>query len=137
MPTYEYRCAKGHTFEVFQKMSDPPVATCPECEGAAERMVSGGAGFLFKGEGFYITDYRSEDYKKKAQAEKTASGSPDAVPDKSSTKPPKAESVKKQAADEGGSEKKSGGPKASGGSGDSSRSSGGSGSGKSSSGTDG
>jgi putative FmdB family regulatory protein len=82
MPTYEYRCAKGHAFDVFQKMSDQPVATCPECGGAAERVLSGGAGFLFKGEGFYITDYRSEDYRKKAQAEKTASGSPDAAPDK-------------------------------------------------------
>ena len=86
MPTYEYRCAKGHRFDVFQKMSDAPVASCPTCGEAAERVVSGGAGFLFKGEGFYITDYRSEDYKKKAQADKNASGSPDAGPDKSSGK---------------------------------------------------
>ena len=69
MPTYEYRCPKGHTFDVFQKMSDPPVATCPECGKQAERMIVPGAGFLFKGEGFYITDYRSEDYKKKAAGE--------------------------------------------------------------------
>ena len=69
MPTYEYRCTKGHTFDVFQKMSDPPAATCPECGSPAERVVSGGAGFVFKGAGFYITDYRSEDYKKKAQTE--------------------------------------------------------------------
>ena len=86
MPTYEYRCAKGHRFDVFQKMSDAPVASCPTCGEAAERVVSGGAGFLFKGEGFYITDYRSEDYKKTAQADKNASGSPDAAPDKSSGK---------------------------------------------------
>jgi putative FmdB family regulatory protein len=86
MPTYEYRCAKGHSFDVFQKMSDPPVATCPECGEGAERVLSGGAGFLFKGEGFYITDYRSEEYKKKAQAEKNASGSPDAAPDKAAAK---------------------------------------------------
>jgi hypothetical protein len=51
-------------------MSDPPVASCPDCGDAAERVVSGGAGFLFKGEGFYITDSRSEDYRKKAQADK-------------------------------------------------------------------
>ena len=50
-------------------MSDEPVTSCPECGAAAHRMISGGAGFLFKGEGFYITDYRSEDYKKKASAE--------------------------------------------------------------------
>ena len=74
MPTYEYRCPKGHAFEVFQKMSDPPLATCTHCGERAERVVSGGAGFLFKGEGFYITDYRSADYKKKAEAESVASG---------------------------------------------------------------
>jgi putative FmdB family regulatory protein len=69
MPTYDYKCRKGHRFEVFQKMSDAPVAECPECGAAAERLISGGAGFLFKGEGFYITDYRSEEYKKKASSE--------------------------------------------------------------------
>ena len=69
MPTYDYECPKGHTFEVFQKMTDEPVADCPECGEDARRKISGGAGFLFKGEGFYITDYRSEDYKKKASEE--------------------------------------------------------------------
>jgi putative FmdB family regulatory protein len=73
MPTYEYRCVKGHVFDVFQKMSDEPVAVCPECGEAASRLVSGGAGFLFKGEGFYITDYRSPDYKKKAEADRMRS----------------------------------------------------------------
>jgi len=70
MPTYEYRCPNGHEFELFQKMSDEPRAACPECGEEAERVLSGGAGFLFKGEGFYITDYRSEEYKKKASKEK-------------------------------------------------------------------
>jgi putative FmdB family regulatory protein len=69
MPTYDYRCPKGHRFEVFQKMSDPPAAKCPQCGKPAERMISAGAGFLFKGGGFYITDYRSEDYKKKQAGE--------------------------------------------------------------------
>jgi len=69
MPTYEYECPKGHRFEVFQKMTDEPVAACPECGAPAKRQISGGAGFLFKGEGFYITDYRSDDYKKKASQE--------------------------------------------------------------------
>jgi putative FmdB family regulatory protein len=69
MPTYEYECPKGHRFEVFQKMTDEPGAACPECGAPAKRMISGGAGFLFKGEGFYITDSRSDDYKKKASQE--------------------------------------------------------------------
>jgi len=69
MPTYEYRCPKGHEFEEFQRMSDPPVATCPECGEEAERLLSAGAGLIFKGSGFYITDYRSESYKKAAAAE--------------------------------------------------------------------
>ncbi|MCH7563113.1 MAG: zinc ribbon domain-containing protein [Gemmatimonadetes bacterium] len=64
MPTYEYRCPKGHAFDLFQRMSDEPGATCPVCGAAAERILSAGAGFIFKGDGFYITDYRSDDYKK-------------------------------------------------------------------------
>jgi putative FmdB family regulatory protein len=70
MPTYEYRCPRGHEFEVFQRISDEPGATCPECGESAERMISAGAGFLFRGEGFYITDYRSKEYKEKSSAEK-------------------------------------------------------------------
>ena len=60
MPTYEYRCrACGHTFERFQKMSDDPVSTCPDCgEEEAERLISSGGGLVFKGSGFYATDYR-------------------------------------------------------------------------------
>lgn len=69
MPTYEYRCPQGHEFELFQRMSDEPRADCPECGAQAERLLSAGAGFLFKGDGFYITDYRSDDYKSAAKAE--------------------------------------------------------------------
>lgn len=82
MPTYEYRCPEGHEFELFQRMSDEPGADCPECGRAAERLLSAGGGLLFKGEGFYITDYRSSEYKKKAEAESkkgsAAKGSSDA-----------------------------------------------------------
>lgn len=75
MPTYEYRCPScGHAFDVFQKMSDEPGAECPECGKAAERQFSAGAGFLFKGEGFYITDYRSDSYKKAAQKDQAQTG---------------------------------------------------------------
>lgn len=57
MPTYEYICENGHTFERFQKMSARPVQRCPTCGGHVERKVSGGQGLIFKGHGFYITDY--------------------------------------------------------------------------------
>lgn len=69
MPTYEYRCTNGHDFERFQRMSEPPVDTCPECGAPAERLLSAGAGLLFKGSGFYITDYRNDSYRKAAAAE--------------------------------------------------------------------
>jgi putative FmdB family regulatory protein len=57
MPTYEYRCEQGHRFERIQKMNDKPVAKCPVCGAKASRMISGGQGLIFKGTGFYITDY--------------------------------------------------------------------------------
>ncbi|MDE2804124.1 MAG: hypothetical protein OXN18_03155 [Gemmatimonadota bacterium] len=70
MPTYEYRCRDcGRDFELFQRMSDEPRAPCPECGSRAERLISGGAGLLFKGEGFYITDYRSDAYRERARQE--------------------------------------------------------------------
>ncbi len=85
MPTYEYLCPKGHEFEVFQRISDEPGASCPECGEPAQRQISAGAGFLFKGDGFYITDNRSSDYRKKASSEK-GGGPPDSGDSKS--KPP-------------------------------------------------
>src|ERR1041384_4295440 len=57
MPTYEYQCPEGHVFEKFQKMTDKPRAKCPVCGKPATRRISGGAGLVFKGSGFYITDY--------------------------------------------------------------------------------
>lgn len=57
MPTYEYRCPAGHAFEKFQKMAEKPRAKCPTCGLPATRQISGGAGLVFKGSGFYITDY--------------------------------------------------------------------------------
>jgi len=69
MPTYEYRCTNGHEFEQFQRISEAPIATCPSCGAAVERLFSVGGGLLFKGPGFYTTDYRKESYKKAAAAE--------------------------------------------------------------------
>lgn len=72
MPTYEYRCGNcGHRFEIFSaKMTDSKGEVCPKCESVAERLISGGAGLLFKGSGFYITDYRSDSYKKAEKKDK-------------------------------------------------------------------
>jgi putative FmdB family regulatory protein len=60
MPTYEYQCKVcGHRFSRFQSMSDSPVETCPECSGEVRRIIGAGTGVIFKGSGFYATDYRS------------------------------------------------------------------------------
>ena len=60
MPTYEYKCQNcGHTFEKFQSMKDKSLENCPECNGKVQRLIGGGAGIIFKGSGFYATDYRS------------------------------------------------------------------------------
>ncbi len=56
MPTYEYKCTKGHTFEAFQSMMDEPLTRCPECKSAVRRVINGGMGVIFKGSGFYSTD---------------------------------------------------------------------------------
>jgi putative FmdB family regulatory protein len=78
MPTYEYECAKcGKTFEVFQSMKDEPLKTCPnkKCKGKVKRLLGTGAGLIFKGSGFYITDYRSEGYKQAAKKDSASSSS--------------------------------------------------------------
>ncbi|KAA3609856.1 MAG: zinc ribbon domain-containing protein [Calditrichaeota bacterium] len=61
MPTYDYVCTScTHEFEEFQKMSDPLLVECPECDGKLQRKIGGGAGLHFKGSGFYITDYKNK-----------------------------------------------------------------------------
>ena len=71
MPTYEYVCkACGHEFEVFQSMTESAKRKCPDCgKNALERKIGTGAAVLFKGSGFYQTDYRSDSYKKSAESE--------------------------------------------------------------------
>lgn len=75
MPTYEYRCeACKHAFEKFQPITAPAVRKCPKCgKNKVKRLLSVGAGMIFKGSGFYITDYRSEGYKEQAKADSSAS----------------------------------------------------------------
>jgi putative FmdB family regulatory protein len=114
MPTYEYVCAKcGHEFEKFQSIAAKSLTVCPEelCakkkwgRGKVKRKIAGGAGLIFKGSGFYITDYRSEGYKqaakkdsessKPASAEaKTSSGESKAASPKTEAKPSKTSSPK-------------------------------------------
>jgi putative FmdB family regulatory protein len=74
MPTYEYRCPQGHQFEQFFRSMNSAASEmpCPECGQVAERRVSGGAGFVFKGSGFYITDYGKDG--KKDQRSQTSAG---------------------------------------------------------------
>lgn len=68
MPTYDYRCTKcGHRFELFHSIKDETLRRCPRCRGKAVRVPAGGAGLLFKGSGFYITDYRSKHYQERAK----------------------------------------------------------------------
>ena len=71
MPTYDYECSDcGHAFEAFHSMSAEPLSACPECSGTVKRLIGAGAGILFKGSGFYETDYRSSGYKKDAAVDK-------------------------------------------------------------------
>ena len=64
MPTYEYECTKcGHHFELFQKIGSPAKKSCPKCKGKVRKLISGGAGLIFKGNGFYATDYKKSDKK--------------------------------------------------------------------------
>jgi putative FmdB family regulatory protein len=99
MPTYEYECPEGHVFEKFQKMTDKPRAKCPVCGKTATRKISGGAGLVFKGSGFYITDYgkdgkgprketeKAERAEKAEKAEKSPTAGAEAPASKGDAKP--------------------------------------------------
>jgi|SRR5688572_9288748 putative FmdB family regulatory protein len=97
MPTYEYECPEGHEFEKFQKMTDKPRAKCPTCGKTAVRKISGGAGLVFRGTGFYITDYgkdgkgprkpESEKPAEKPAESKTEPAKPETKPAKADAKP--------------------------------------------------
>ena len=100
MPNYDYECTTcGHQFEVFQRMTEAKLQDCPqeECDGAVRRLLGTGAGLIFKGSGFYETDYRSKSYNDGHKAEKKSAKSADSGGAKS--------------ADSGGAKSKEGGSK--------------------------
>jgi putative FmdB family regulatory protein len=89
MPTYLYRCTKcSHEFEEFQSITASPITFCPECDGRVERVITGGAGLLFKGNGFYITDYRNEKYKSDAKKDIHSPSSSSAASNKAESPKP-------------------------------------------------
>lgn len=89
MPTYEYVCeACSHEFEQFQSIKDDPLKKCPQCKKSkVRRKISAGGGFLFKGSGFYITDYRSDSYKESAKKDSDSTSSASSSESKSDSKP--------------------------------------------------
>ena len=100
MPTYDYQCEKcDHLFEVFQSMNDPKLTDCPleDCDGSVKRLLGTGAGLIFKGGGFYETDYRSDSYKQGAKKEKE--GSEPKKESKSSESKPAETKAKKPSSD--------------------------------------
>lgn len=84
MPTYEYQCQKcGHRFSEFQKITDPPIRNCPKCRRrrCVEQLISGGSGLIFKGSGFYITDYKQNQNRKPSDGGGETSGRKEAGKD--------------------------------------------------------
>ena len=105
MPTYDYVCdACGHEFELFQSMTDRVKRKCPKCgKPRLKRLIGAGAGVIFKGSGFHETDYRSDSYKKAAEAEKKAAQG------KTTKKDDKAAKSKAKSSDSSSSSQSSGG----------------------------
>ena len=83
MPNYDYLCQScGHRFEVFQSMNDAKLTDCPldSCDGSVKRLLGTGAGLIFKGAGFYQTDYRSNSYQQGAKQDSAAAKPADSAP---------------------------------------------------------
>jgi putative FmdB family regulatory protein len=100
MPTYDYICdGCNHEFEAFESIKADPQSTCPECtEPKLRRKIGAGAAILFKGSGFYQTDYRSESYKKRAEADKQPASKPAAESSSTATSSPTPTAAKPDAA---------------------------------------
>jgi putative FmdB family regulatory protein len=97
MPTYEYECQKcHHRFEVFQSIKDGPKRTCPQCRGRVKRMLSTGGGIIFKGSGFYATDYRKAGYKEAAKKDSIPTTASSSGPKESTTSKPPASKPSKE-----------------------------------------
>jgi putative FmdB family regulatory protein len=100
MPTYDYKCLDcGHRFEAFQSMTDEPLTACDECGGQVKRLIGSGAGIIFKGSGFYETDYKKKSGSPTASASSTNDESKEAKSAETSAAKPaeKTESTKKPA----------------------------------------
>ncbi len=83
MPTYEYKCDScGYVFEEFQSMTDQPLKTCPQCGEKIHRLIGTGAGLIFKGSGFYLTDYKKSNTSpsKTTSSDKAKSSEPSSAP---------------------------------------------------------
>jgi putative FmdB family regulatory protein len=108
MPTYDYQCPAGHNFEKTHKMSDTPRVKCPTCGKPAVRQISGGAGLIFKGSGFYITDYgkdgkgaRKPEVSEAASTEASKPAEPKPGTEKPAAKAPEAKPASKTARERG------------------------------------
>lgn len=98
MPTYEYECTKcKHIFEEFQKITDKPLQRCPKCRGKLRRLITGGVGLIFRGSGFYATDYKKPNLPQPREKKGTELKKPDkkpALPAKLDKKSPKVSAKK-------------------------------------------
>jgi len=111
MPTYEYECQKcGHHYELYQSIKDGPKRTCPKCRGRVKRLLGTGAGLIFKGSGFYSTDYRTPNYaagaKKDAPATASTAASSKSDAAKSGSTPAKPSGAPAKSGDAKGTTKK-------------------------------
>jgi putative FmdB family regulatory protein len=96
MPTYDYECTKcKHKFQLFQPITSKPRTRCPKCRSSAQRLISGGGGIIFKGSGFYVTDYKRKEEKKKPDPDQNRTQKHDRSEEK---KPPKPGESKKDKA---------------------------------------
>ncbi len=104
MPTYDYECSKcKHKFHLFQPITSKPKTKCPKCKSVAQRLISGGGGIIFKGSGFYVTDYKKKEEKEKKAESKESKELKDSK--ESSSKSDKAETTTSSASSEAESKK--------------------------------